>query len=66
MYLAVEFFDKGVGFFWKAYRSLGTGFTCVDSALGPFVDTVRTTTLLIGFDERGITWQPPMLGGCLI
>ena len=40
----VEFFDKGVGFSWKAYRNLGMGFTCVDSVMGPFVDTVGTTT----------------------
>ena len=40
----VEFFDKGVGFSWKAYRNLGMGFTCVDSMMGPFVDTVGTTT----------------------
>ena len=52
----VEFFDKGVGFCWKAYRSLCTGYTCADSAMGPFVNTARTTTLLTGFDERGITY----------
>ena len=40
----VEFFNKGVGFSWKAYRNLGMGFTCVDSVMGPFVDTVGTTT----------------------
>ena len=53
---AIEFFNKGVGFSWKAYRNLGIGFTCVDSVMGPFVDTVRTTTLLTDFDERGITY----------
>ena len=53
---SIEFFDKGVGFSWRAYRNLGIGFTCVDSVMGPFVDTVRTTTLLTGFDERGITY----------
>ena len=53
---AVEFFDKGVGFSWRAYRNLGIGYTCVDSVMGPFVDTTRTTTPLIGFEERGITY----------
>ena len=52
----VEFFDKGVGFCWKAYRSLCISYTCADSAMGPFVNTARTTTLLTGFDERGITY----------
>ena len=33
---AVEFFDKGVGFSWRAYRNIGTGYTCVDSVMGPF------------------------------
>ena len=55
-HLAVEFFDKGVRFFWRAYRSLGTGFTCANSAMGPFVNTVGTSTLLTGFDESGITY----------
>ena len=36
---AVEFFDKGVGFSWRAYRNLGIGYTCTDSVMGPFVDT---------------------------
>ena len=53
---AVEFFDKGVGFCWSAYRSLGTGYTCAESAMGSFVDSVRTTTPLTGFDEKGITY----------
>jgi len=35
---------------------LVTGFTCVDSAMDPFVDIVGTTTPLIGFKERGITY----------
>ena len=26
----VEFFDKGVGFSWKAYRNSGIGYTCAD------------------------------------
>ena len=52
----VEFFDKEVGFYWRAYRSLGTGYTCADSAMGPFVDTAGTTTLLTGFDKRDIIY----------
>ena len=52
----VEFFDKGVGFYWRAYRNLGTGYTCADSVMGPFVDTTGTTTPLTGFEERGITY----------
>jgi len=55
-HLTVEFFDKGVGFSWRAYKSLGTGFTCADSTMGPFVDIAGTTTPLIGFDEKGITY----------
>ena len=31
------------------------GYTCADSVMGPFVDTVGTTTPLTGFKERGIT-----------
>ena len=63
----VEFFDKGVGFCWRAYRYLGPGYTCVDSVMGFFVDVVRTNTLLTAFDERGITYLiATMLGSCLI
>ena len=52
----VEFFDKGVGFSWRAYMNLGTGYTCTDFVIGPFVDTAETTTPLTGFEERGITY----------
>ncbi|KAK9996680.1 hypothetical protein SO802_021366 [Lithocarpus litseifolius] len=52
-HLTVEFFDKGVGFSWRAYRNLGTGYTCADSVMGLFVDTAGTTTLLTNFKERG-------------
>ena len=55
-YLAVEFFDKGVRFSWRAYRNLGTCYICVDSVMGPFVDTVETTIPLTGFEERRITY----------
>ena len=64
---AVEFFGKGVGFSWRAYRNLGTGYTCANSVMDPFVDTAGTTTSLIGFKEGGLlSWQPLMLGVCLI
>ena len=33
-HIAVEFFDKGIGFSWRAYRHLGAGYTCVDSVMG--------------------------------
>ena len=55
-YSIVESFDEGVGFSWRAYRNLGTGYTCVDSVMGLFVDTVGTTTPLTGFDETVITY----------
>ena len=55
-HLAVKFFDKGVECFWKAYRNLGTGYTCADSLMGPFVDIVGTTAPLTGFEERAITY----------
>ena len=55
-YSVVESFDEGVGFSWRAYRHFSIGYTCVDSAMGSFVNTVRTTTPLAGFDEIGITY----------
>ena len=61
----IEFFDKGVGFSWRAYMNLGTGYTCVDSVMGPFVDTTGTTTLLTGFEERGITYLAATNAGWL-
>ena len=53
---AIEFFNKEVGFSWKAYRNLGIGYTCANSAMGPFIDTAGTTTPLTGFEERGIIY----------
>ena len=53
---AVEFFDKGVGFSWRAYRNLGIDYTCVEFVIGPFVNTVGTPTPLTNFKERGITY----------
>ena len=55
-YSVVESFDEGVGFSWRAYKNLGANFTCLDSIMGLFVDTVGTTTPLVGFDETGITY----------
>ena len=52
----VEFFDKRVGFSWRAYIHLDAGYTCVDYVMGQFVDTAGTTTPLVGFKERGITY----------
>ena len=55
-HFAVESFDQGIRFSWRAYRKLGTGYICVDFAMGLFIDTARTTTPLTGFDEFGITY----------
>ena len=55
-YSVVESFDEGVSFSWRAYRHLIIGYTCVDSAMGSFVNTIGTTTPLAGFDEIGITY----------
>ena len=55
-HLAVELFDKGVGFCLRAYMNMGTSYTCPDSVMGPFADTARTTTPLTAFDERRITY----------
>ena len=54
-HFAFESFDQGVGFSWRAYRNLGTSYTCVDFTMGLFVDTVGTTTPFTGFDEAEIT-----------
>ena len=64
-YSVVESFDKGVGFSWRAYRNLGSGYTCVNSTMGLFVDTVGTTTPLTGFDETGITYLAATNAGWL-
>ena len=55
-YSVVKSFDEGVGFSWRAYRSLGANFTCIDSVMGLFVNTIGTTTPLVGFNETGITY----------
>ena len=53
---AVEPFNKGIGFSWRAYRNLGAGYTCADSVMGLLVDTTGTTTPLTDFEETGITY----------
>ena len=53
---AIESFDKGIGFSWRAYRNLGAGYTCADFIIGLFVDTAGTTTPLTDFEETGITY----------
>ena len=55
-YSIVESFDEGVGFSLRAYRHLSTCYTCVDSTMGSFVDTIGTTTPLASFDDVGITY----------
>ena len=35
---------------------MGTDYTCIDSAMGLFVDTIETTTPLASFDEIEITY----------
>jgi len=55
-YYVVKSFDEGVGFSWRAYRNLGANYTCIDFSMGSFVDPIRTTTPLAGFDETGITY----------
>ena len=52
----VKFFDKGVGFSWRAYRYLSSGFTCANLAMDPFMATIGTTTMLTAFDGRGIIY----------
>ena len=53
---AVESFDKGIRFSWRAYRNLGAGYTYANSVIGLFVDTTGTTTLLTDFEETRITY----------
>ena len=55
-HLHMEFFDKGVGFSWRAYRDLGSGFTYANSVMGPFMAIANNTTPLTTFDEKGITY----------
>ena len=64
-YFVVESFDEGMVFSWRAYRNLGIGYTCADSVMGLFVDTVGTTTPLVGFDETVITYLAATNAGWL-
>ena len=63
--LWLNIFDEGVGFSWTAYRNLGTDYTCVDSVMGLFVDTIGTTTPLVSFDETEITYLAATNAGWL-
>ena len=64
-YSVVESFDEGAGFSWRAYRHLSTGYTCVDSVMVFFVDTIGTTTPLASFDEIGIIYLAATNAGWL-
>ena len=64
-HFAIESFDKGIGFYWRAYRNLGTGYTCADSVIGLFVNTTGTTTPLTNFKETGITYLAATNAGWL-
>ena len=44
---------------------MGVNYTCIDSAMGLFVDTVRTTIPLACFDEIGITYLAATNAGWL-
>ena len=61
----VEFFDKRIGFSWRSYRDLSSGFTYVDLVMGPFMATVMTTAPLTTFDEREITYMAATIAGWL-
>ena len=62
---AIKSFDKGIGFSWRAYKNLDTGYTCADSVMGLFVDTAETTTPLTNFKETGITYLAATNAGWL-
>ena len=44
---------------------MGPNYKCIDSAIGLFVETVGTTTPLVGFDETGITYLAATNSGWL-
>ena len=64
-HLVVEFFDKGVGFFWRACRDFSVGYTCANSVMGPFIGIAGTTTPLVAYDQRGITYLAATNAGWL-
>ena len=49
----------------ETYKNLGVDYTCADSAMGSFVDTIGTTSLLVSFDETGITYLAATNAGWL-
>ena len=52
----MEFYDKGMGFFWRAYRDFSVGYTCTGSMMGPFMGTTGMTTSLVAYNEKGIIY----------
>lgn len=61
----MEFFDKGMGFSWRACRSFGSGFTYANSVMGPFTGTAGKTTPFVAYDEKGITYLATTNAGWL-
>ncbi|KAL0008382.1 hypothetical protein SO802_009884 [Lithocarpus litseifolius] len=49
-------YPKEWAFSWRACKDFSTGYTCVDSVIRPFMGTTSTTTPLVAYDERGITY----------
>ena len=53
---AVEFFNKGMGFSWRACRDFSARYTCAGSVMGPFIGTASITTSLVAYNKKGITY----------
>jgi len=62
---AMEFFNKGMGFSWRACRSFNYGFTCANSAMGPFMGTASKTNPCVAYDEKGLTYLATTNAGWL-
>ena len=52
----MEFYDKGMGFFWRACSDFSAGYTCTGSVMGPFMGTTGMTTSLVANNEKGIIY----------
>lgn len=39
-----------------ACKDFSIGYTCADSVMGPFIGTTSTTTILVAYNEKGITY----------
>lgn len=52
----MEFFNKGVGFSYRACKDFKVRYTCVNSVIGPFMGNAGTTTPLVAYDKREITY----------